>query len=63
VIEGERDATNAPAAHGRFMAKHIPGSELWIPVGVGHNVHTEIPAEWCERVIDFLRRASVRTRD
>jgi pimeloyl-ACP methyl ester carboxylesterase len=63
VIEGERDATNAPAAHGRFMAKHIPGSELWVPVGVGHNVHTEIPAEWCERVIEFLRRASVRTRD
>jgi pimeloyl-ACP methyl ester carboxylesterase len=55
VIEGELDATNAPAAHGRFMAQHIPGSQLWIPVGVGHNVHTEIAAEWCERVLAFLR--------
>jgi 3-oxoadipate enol-lactonase len=55
VIEGELDATNAPAAHGRFMAQHIQGSQLWIPVGVGHNVHTEIPAEWCERVLEFLR--------
>lgn len=55
VIEGELDATNAPAAHGRFMAQHIPGSQLWIPVGVGHNVHTEIAAEWCEHVLAFLR--------
>lgn len=58
VIEGERDDTNAPAAHGRFIAEHIPGSELWIPAGVGHNVHVEIPDEWCERVLAFLRGAS-----
>ena len=58
VIEGELDATNAPAAHGRFLAQHIPGSLLWAPVGVGHNVHTEVPAEWCEHVLNFLRGVS-----
>ncbi|MFM7504264.1 MAG: alpha/beta fold hydrolase [Candidatus Limnocylindrus sp.] len=55
VIEGELDATNSPAAHGRFIAQHIPGSQLWIPAGIGHNVHAEIPAEWCERVLNFVR--------
>ena len=62
VIEGEHDATNAPAAHGRFMAQHIPGSQLWIPVGVGHNVHTEISAEWCQRVLAFLRTVTEAQR-
>ena len=62
VIEGEHDSTNAPAAHGRFIAQHIPGSQLWNPVGVGHNVHTEIAEEWCERVLDFLRGVSVAKR-
>lgn len=58
VIEGEKDATNAPAAHGRFIAAQIPGSELWIPAGIGHNVHAEIPEEWCARVLAFLRNVS-----
>lgn len=62
VIEGEHDATNAPAAHGRFMAQHIPGSQLWIPVGVGHNVHTEISAEWCQRVLALLRTVTEAQR-
>ena len=61
VIEGALDATNAPARHGHFIAEHIPGSELWTPDGIGHNVHTEIPGEWCERVLRFLRESTERT--
>jgi len=55
VIEGELDSTNAPARHAAFIAQHIPGSELWIPSGVGHNVHVEIPELWLARVLSFLR--------
>jgi 3-oxoadipate enol-lactonase len=58
VIEGENDSTNAPARHAAFIAEHIPGSELWIPPGVGHNVHVEIPDLWLARVLSFLRRHS-----
>lgn len=56
VIQGEGDATNAPANHAQFIAQHIPDAELWIPAGIGHNVHTEIPCEWVRRVLDFLAR-------
>lgn len=56
VIQGEHDATNAPARHAQFIAQHIPEAELWIPAGIGHNVHTEIPCEWTRRVLDFLAR-------
>jgi pimeloyl-ACP methyl ester carboxylesterase len=58
VIEGEADSTNAPAQHATFIAQHIPGSELWIPSGVGHNVHVEIPDRWLARVLSFLRKYS-----
>jgi pimeloyl-ACP methyl ester carboxylesterase len=60
VIEGAMDATNAPARHGRFIAQHIPEADLWIPDGIGHNVHTEIPDEWCVRVLEFLRASTER---
>ena len=60
VIEGSLDATNAVARHGRFIAAHIGAAELWEPVGIGHNVHTEIPEEWVARVRAFLHRAAAR---
>ncbi len=56
VIQGEGDATNAPANHAQFIARHIPDAELWLPAGIGHNVHTEIPCRWVEHVLDFLAR-------
>lgn len=55
VIEGEMDSTNSPARHGAFIAEHIPGCELWIPSGIGHNVHVEVPERWLARVLPFLR--------
>ncbi len=56
VIQGKGDATNAPANHAQFIAQHISDAELWLPAGIGHNVHTEIPCQWVERVLSFLAR-------
>jgi pimeloyl-ACP methyl ester carboxylesterase/cell wall-associated NlpC family hydrolase len=56
VIEGADDPVNAPAQHGRFIARAIPDAELWTPAGIAHNVHHDIPFPWWERVRDFLAR-------
>jgi len=56
VIQGGQDATNAPANHAQFIARHIPHAELWLPPEIGHNVHTDVPRQWLERVLDFLAR-------
>jgi pimeloyl-ACP methyl ester carboxylesterase len=55
-IMGGEDRVNAPDRHGQFIAEHIPHAELWVPQGIGHTVHNEIPAEWVARVLDFLKR-------
>jgi gamma-D-glutamyl-L-lysine dipeptidyl-peptidase len=47
---------NAPAQHGRFIARAIPDAELWTPAKVTHNVHHDVPFPWWERVLDFLAR-------
>ena len=56
VIQGQNDSVNAPYQHAQFIAQHIPEAELWIPPGIGHNVHLDILFEWVERVLDFLKR-------
>lgn len=56
VIEGADDPVNAPAQHGRFIARAIPDAELWRPAGIAHNVHHDLPFPWWERVLDFLAR-------
>jgi pimeloyl-ACP methyl ester carboxylesterase len=56
VIQGENDRVNAPARHAQFIARHIPYAELWVPAGVGHNVHLEKLFEWVERIESFLDR-------
>jgi pimeloyl-ACP methyl ester carboxylesterase/cell wall-associated NlpC family hydrolase len=56
VIQGETDRVNAENKHGQFIARHIPAAELWIPKGIGHNVHDDILDEWIRRVTDFLSR-------
>jgi pimeloyl-ACP methyl ester carboxylesterase len=56
VIMGAEDKVNAPDQHAQYIAAHIPNAELWIPEGVGHNVHLEIPDQWLEKVLDFLKR-------
>jgi gamma-D-glutamyl-L-lysine dipeptidyl-peptidase len=56
VVQGQNDRVNAPARHAQFIAGHIPYAELWIPAGVGHNVHFERLFEWVERIESFLDR-------
>ncbi len=56
VIMGAGDRVNAPDRHAQYIAANIPEAELWIPEGIGHNVHLEIPEEWLRRVLDFLER-------
>ncbi len=56
VIQGEKDGVNAPARHAQFIAPHLPYSELWIPKGIGHNVHLEVLFQWIECVESFLER-------
>lgn len=56
VIQGEKDRVNAPARHAQFIAEHIPYAELWLPAGIGHNVHDEVLFPWIERVESFLER-------
>ncbi len=56
VIMGAQDAVNAFDRHAQYMAENIPNAELWIPEGIGHNVHTDIPEQWLEKVQDFMAR-------
>ena len=56
VIQGGKDPVNAPSRHAQFIAKHISHAELWIPAGIGHNVHKDLTCDWVGRVLDFLDR-------
>jgi len=56
VIMGGNDAVNAHDEHAQYIARHIPDAKLWIPEGVGHNVHQDILDAWLEKVLDFLKR-------
>lgn len=56
AIMGAKDKVNAPDRHAQFIAENIPSAEAWVPEGIGHNVHHEIPDEWLENVFDFLKR-------
>lgn len=56
VIMGAQDRVNAPDGHAQYIAANIPDAELWIPEGIGHNVHFELREEWIRRVLDFLHR-------
>jgi 3-oxoadipate enol-lactonase len=62
IIQGAVDGVNAPGRHAQFMAENIPGAELWLPAGVGHTVHHELPDEWLARVADFIRRNELTGR-
>ncbi|MEJ5224876.1 MAG: alpha/beta fold hydrolase [Anaerolineales bacterium] len=56
IVQGELDSVNAPQKHAQFIARHIPDAELWIPDGIGHNVHDEILKEWIATITDFIER-------
>ncbi len=63
VVQGADDSVNAPMRHAQFIAEHIPDAEMWIPAGVGHNVHKEATLEWARRILDFLARRGDEASD
>jgi pimeloyl-ACP methyl ester carboxylesterase len=68
VATGERDVYFKPehtrhghavlAGRGALAAGHAdrcgPGAELWIPEGIGHDLHHELPDEFAGRLAGFL---------
>lgn len=63
IVQGEFDRVNAFNKHAQFIARHIPTAELWIPLGIGHNVQDEILKEWMEHITDFLARRGTDIND
>lgn len=55
-IQGKDDGVNAHSRFAQLMARAVPFAEVWIPNGVGHNVHDEIMRDWLATVRDFLAR-------
>ena len=42
------------------MHQRLPTSELWAPEGVGHSVHIEVPQEFNQRVLQFLKKVNLQ---
>ncbi len=40
---------------GQKMQRALPNARLWAPADVGHSPHVEIPEEFFQQVMDFLR--------
>jgi pimeloyl-ACP methyl ester carboxylesterase len=56
VIHGEADPLVAPSG-GRATAEAVPGAELWMQSGVGHDIPPALYAETAERIAANCRRA------
>lgn len=54
VLHGASD-DQSPIAHGRFMAKEIPGARLEIWEGVGHNPMAADPERFSASVMEFAK--------
>jgi cell wall-associated NlpC family hydrolase len=63
IVQGEFDRVNAFNKHAQFIARHVPAAELWIPPGIGHNVHDEILKKWIEQITDFFARRDTAASD
>jgi 3-oxoadipate enol-lactonase len=60
VIHGSDDQIFL-VKNGHIIASRIPGAELVIMEGVGHNIYTEAPEELNRILIDFMKRHSKST--
>jgi pimeloyl-ACP methyl ester carboxylesterase len=56
VIHGDADPLVAPSG-GRATAAAIPGAELWVQAGVGHDLPPALYAETADRIAANARRA------
>ena len=52
VATGDRDVYFKPE-HTREGHRHLGRGELWIPAGIGHDLHHEIPEEFARRLAAF----------
>ena len=57
VVQGGNDVVNAPSHHAETLAQWLPNAQLWVPAGVGHSVHWEIPDEFERRAREFFAKA------
>lgn len=55
VATGNRDIYFKPA-HTREGFRHLPRADLWIPEGIGHDLHHELPEEFANRAIAWLEQ-------
>jgi pimeloyl-ACP methyl ester carboxylesterase len=55
-VQGENDAVNAAGRHAQILAEWLPVAEVWVPEGVAHSVHWEIPDAFERRLSDFFAR-------
>jgi pimeloyl-ACP methyl ester carboxylesterase len=53
-VQGEKDGVNVPGRHAQVLHAWLPNANLWLPAGIGHSVHWEIPDEFVRRVNDFF---------
>lgn len=56
VIHGAADPLVAPSG-GRATAAAVPGAELWMQDGVGHDIPPALYAETAERIVANIRKA------
>jgi len=56
-VQGENDRVNAPGRHAQVLAEWLPNGQAWVPAGIGHSVHHEIPDAFETRVEAFFRDA------
>jgi pimeloyl-ACP methyl ester carboxylesterase len=61
VVVGDQDRLT-PAGHARVLAQLIPGTELVILPGVGHQVMQEAPAELVAAIDQLAARAPASTK-
>lgn len=54
VVQGQNDRVNAPSRHAETLSEWLPNAQLWIPPGIGHSVHWEIPDEFERRARAFF---------
>ena len=54
LVWGSED-TVSPSDNARFLEREIPDSELVMLKGARHPCYLDQPAEWHERLLDFLR--------
>ena len=56
-VQGENDSVNAPGRHAQILHEWLPHSALWVPSGVGHSVHHELPDAFEAHTTAFFKES------